>query len=51
MKAEASSGEHGLTELGANLTLQLTVRQSAGMNRATYRLANLKTGRRSLKKP
>jgi serine/threonine-protein kinase len=35
---------HGLSELGANLTLQLTVQQSGGMNRATYRLANLKTG-------
>ncbi len=34
----------GLNELGANLTLQLTVQQSGGMNRATYRLANLKTG-------
>ena len=35
---------NGLNELGANLTLQLTVQQAGGMNRATYRLANLKTG-------
>lgn len=43
-KAQASSGDHGLKELGANLTLQLTVQQSDGMNRATYRLANVNTG-------
>jgi eukaryotic-like serine/threonine-protein kinase len=45
VKAQASSNEHGLSELGANLTLQLTVQQSGDMNRTTYKLADAKTGR------
>ncbi len=44
IKAEASSPEHWLQELGANLTLQLAVQRSGDMNRTTYRLTNAKTG-------
>jgi eukaryotic-like serine/threonine-protein kinase len=43
-KAGASSLDQALKMLGANLTLQLSVQQSGAMNRATYKLANVKTG-------
>jgi eukaryotic-like serine/threonine-protein kinase len=43
-KANASSPDQALRTLGANLTLQLTVQQSGEMNRATWKLSNVKTG-------
>jgi len=43
-KANPFSPDQNLKALGANLTLQLTVQQSGDMNRATYKLANVKTG-------
>jgi serine/threonine-protein kinase len=44
MKAQAASGDQGISALGANMTLQLSVYKSGGMTQATYRLANAKTG-------
>jgi serine/threonine-protein kinase len=45
VKAEASSPANALKELGANLTLELTVQQSGDMNRTTYKLANANDGK------
>jgi eukaryotic-like serine/threonine-protein kinase len=42
--SSASGPDQALKTLGANLALQLTVQQSGDMNRATYKLANVKTG-------
>lgn len=43
-KAQAMSADQAMKELGANLTLQISVQQSDAMNRATYSLTNVKTG-------
>lgn len=45
VKAKASSPANALKELGANLTLELTVQQSGDMNRTTYKLANANDGK------
>ena len=42
--SSGSTSDQALKSLGANLTLQLTVQRSGDMNRATYKLANAKTG-------
>jgi eukaryotic-like serine/threonine-protein kinase len=44
VKAQTSSPATALKELGANLTLELTVQQAGEMNRATYKLANASNG-------
>jgi eukaryotic-like serine/threonine-protein kinase len=44
VKAGASSPANALKELGANLTLELTVQQSGDLNRTTYKLANATDG-------
>jgi tetratricopeptide (TPR) repeat protein len=45
VKAQASSPATALKELGANLTLELTVQQAGDMNRATYKLATASNGK------
>jgi serine/threonine protein kinase/tetratricopeptide (TPR) repeat protein len=42
--ASGSAPDQALKTLGANLTLQLTVQQSGEMNRAIYKLADVKSG-------
>jgi eukaryotic-like serine/threonine-protein kinase len=44
VNAQASSPATALKNLGANLTLELTVQQSGEMNRTTYKLANANNG-------
>ena len=44
-KAVAAAPDQAMKTLGANLTLQLMVQQSGDMNRAIYKLADVKTGR------
>jgi tetratricopeptide (TPR) repeat protein len=44
IKAQASTPASALKELGANLSLELTVQQSSDMNRATYKLSSASPG-------
>jgi eukaryotic-like serine/threonine-protein kinase len=44
VKAQVASPATALKELGANLTLELTVQQAGDMNRAMYKLADAESG-------